>query len=157
IRTIDADGEGALARLKRHLFTSGDPPRGADDDEVTLFSAPGEGRECVEIARRIHAEARRGVPFDGMAVVLRAPATYGVLLESALRRASVPAWFSFGTSRPHPSGRALLALLACKAESLSAKRFAEYLSLGEAPRDGIDIGGERFVPPRDESLGPAGE
>src|SRR5262249_56315443 len=37
------------------------------------------------------------------------------------------------TRRPHPGGRALLALLACAAEGLSARRFAEYLSLAEVP------------------------
>src|SRR5262249_9776090 len=35
--------------------------------------------------------------------------------------------------RPHPAGRALTALLACAAEGLSARRFAEYLSLAQVP------------------------
>ena len=55
-------------------------------------------------------------------------------LEEALRRASIPAWFARGTTRPDPSGRALLALLACAAEGLSARRFAEYLSLSQVPQ-----------------------
>ena len=45
-----------------------------------------------------------------------------------------PAWFDRGTRRPDPSGRAFLALLACADEDLSARRFAEYLSLGQVPR-----------------------
>ena len=48
-----------------------------------LFSAPGEGRECVEIARRILEEARRGVPFDEIAVFVRSPERYAGLLEHA--------------------------------------------------------------------------
>ncbi len=98
-----------------------------------VFSAPGEGRESVEVVRRVLQEAARGVPFDEMAVLLRAPQTYLGLLEHAFSRAGVPAWFERGTRRPDPAGRAFLALLACADESLSARRFAEYLSLSQVP------------------------
>jgi len=33
-------------------------PPNRDDDEVVFFSAPGEERESIEIARRILAEGR---------------------------------------------------------------------------------------------------
>jgi hypothetical protein len=123
----------ALQRLRRWLFAADTPPEGLPDDTVHLFSAPGEGREAVEIVRRVVREAARGVPFDEMAVLVRAPQTYLGLLEHAFSRAGVPAWFERGTRRPDPAGRAFLALLACAAESLSARRFAEYLSLGQVP------------------------
>jgi len=123
----------ALHHLQRHLFSPEAPPAGAEDDSVVIFSAPGEGREAVEVARRILEEAARGVPFDEMAVLLRAPQTYLSLLEHALERAGVPAWYHRGTRRPDPSGRALLALVACAEEGLSARRFAEYVSLGQVP------------------------
>ena len=54
--------------------------------------------------------------FDEMAILVRAPQSYFGLLEHALERAGVPAWFDRGTRRPHPAGRAFLALLACAAE-----------------------------------------
>ena len=123
----------ALARLQTYLFSAGTPPTGEMDDSVELFSAPGEGREAIEIARRLIREAQHGVPFDQMAVLLRAPQTYLGVLEHALDRAGVPAWFHRGTRRPDPAGRAMLALLACAAEDLSARRFAEYVSLGQVP------------------------
>ncbi|MGC1685490.1 MAG: PD-(D/E)XK nuclease family protein [Candidatus Acidiferrales bacterium] len=123
----------SLGRLRQYLFSEAKPPSGERDDQVRMFSAPGEGRECVEIARRILEEARNGMRFDQIGIFLRSPATYSGLLESALRRAGVPAFFSVGTSRPDPAGRAFLALLACADEKLSAKRFAEYLSLGQVP------------------------
>jgi ATP-dependent helicase/nuclease subunit B len=126
-------GGNALDRLQRFLFSSEAPPQGETDDSVVLFSAPGEGREAIEIARRILREAERGVRFDQMAVLLRAPQTYLGVLEHALERAGVPAWFHRGTRRPDPAGRALLALLACADEELSARRFAEYVSLGQVP------------------------
>jgi RecB family exonuclease len=129
-------GEGArdLTNLRTYLFADDAPAKRELDGSLEFFSAPGEGRECVEIARRILAEARRGVPFDQMAIFVRAPHNYFGLLEHALRRAEVPAWFDRGTRRPHPTGRAFLALLACASEQLSASRFAEYLSLGQVPR-----------------------
>lgn len=139
----------ALTRLQHYLFADDTPPVGTIDDSVILFSAPGEGREAVEIARRMLQEAARGVPFDRMAVLLRAPQTYLGVLEHALERAGIPAWFHRGTRRPDPAGRALLALLACAEEDLSARRFAEYVSLGQVPLN--DAGNaDLWSPPADE-------
>jgi ATP-dependent helicase/nuclease subunit B len=155
-------GSGPLARVRERLFepiahngASGtvDPAQPDEPDVVALFSAPGESRECVEIARAVHAQARRGIPLDRMAVLLRAPQVYAALLETALRRAGVEAWFVRGTRAPDPAGRAFLALLACAAERLSARRFSEYLSLGQVPvpdqagAPPLDRG--RWVPPDD--------
>ncbi|MGV3622779.1 MAG: PD-(D/E)XK nuclease family protein [Archangium sp.] len=128
---LEPTGEDALSRLQRNLFTA----QHVADAEVTLpfFSAPGEARECVEIARRVISRAREGSPFDEMAVLLRSPGSYRGPLEDAFRRAGIDAWFSAGQPRPDPAGRALLALLACAAEGLSARRFAEYLSLSQVP------------------------
>ena len=125
-------------------------------DEVELFSAPGEGRECVEIARRVLREARRGVPFDRIAIALRSPQHYAGLLEHALERAGIPAYFERGTRRPHPAGRAFLALLRCAADNLSARRFAEYLSLGQVPEAGPAVA-DTFPSSSDEVFGVAGE
>ncbi len=123
-----------LACLRRFLFNTDAPPPVRElDGSLEFFSAPGEGRECVEMARRVLREARAGVRFDEIAILVRSPQSYFGLLEHALRRADVPAWFDRGTRRPHPAGRAFLALLACAAEHLSAGRFAEYLSLGQVP------------------------
>ena len=120
--------------LGQFLFNSDALPRErALDGTLNFFSAPGEGRESVEIARRILNETRRGVRFDEMAILVRSPQHYFGLLEHALNRAGVKAWFDRGTRRPHPAGRSFLALLACAAEHLSAARFAEYLSLGQVP------------------------
>ena len=130
---LEPDGASDLTALRRHLFARTQPPRRTPSGEVRLFSAPGEGRECVEIARRIMEEARGGVPFDEMAVLLRSPADYVGLLEDAFDRAGIPAWFDRGNRRPHPAGRAFLAILSCAVERLSAVRFAEYLSLGQVP------------------------
>ncbi|WP_437958440.1 PD-(D/E)XK nuclease family protein [Sorangium sp. So ce119] len=161
-----ADGAGheppgapstSLARLQEHLFdplTDDAPGLG---DEVEILSAPGESRECVEIARIALREAGAGVPFERMAILLRAPDQYRAHLVEALRRAGIPAYFAQGSVQPDPAGRALLALLACAAEHLSASRFAEYLSLGQVP-DPTPAGepppaaseADRWVPPDDE-------
>jgi CRISPR/Cas system-associated exonuclease Cas4 (RecB family) len=156
-----------LEYVGRFLFDAESQPPVRDlDGSVEFFSAPGEGRECVEMARRVLREARTGVRFDEMAILVRSPQSYFGLLEHALRRAGVPAWFDRGTRRPHPAGRAFLALLACAAEQLSAARFAEYLSLGQVPIPGgsasrdplyvpsLDISRQQpYVLPSDEAFG----
>src|SRR5207249_300551 len=117
----------------QHLFEESAPSRAKLDESVTLRSWPGEAREAVEIARAVQSAAARGIPFDRMAVLLRSPNDYREHLEEAFRRAEIPAFFARGTRRPDPAGRALLALLACAGEKLSARRFAEYLSLAQVP------------------------
>jgi CRISPR/Cas system-associated exonuclease Cas4 (RecB family) len=126
--------ETDLASLRRYVFTNDRPPRREKAGDVRLFSAPGEGREAIEIVRRMLDEAALGVPFDEMAVLLRAPQQYLGLLEHACVRGDVPVYFDRGTRRPDPAGRAFIALLSCAVEGLSAKRFDEYLSLGQVPR-----------------------
>lgn len=106
-----------------------------EDGAVTFFSAPGEAREALEIARAARALAGEGIRFDRMAVVLREPLRYAAHLEEAFGRAQIPFFCLRGTRRPSPSGRAFLALLRCARESLSARRFAEYLAYGQVPRD----------------------
>ena len=135
VEIVEREGHASdLACLRRYLFDPETPPIERElDGSLTFFSAPGEGREAVEIARRILREARAGVRFDEMAVLVRAPQHYIGLIEHALRRAKVPAWFGRGTRRPLTAGRAFLALLACAAEQLSASRFAEYLSFAQVP------------------------
>ncbi len=64
-----------------------------------------------------------------MAVLLRQPEVYQGSLQSALRRARIPVFLAESAQLPHPQGRALLSLLECARENLSARRFAEYLSL----------------------------
>jgi CRISPR/Cas system-associated exonuclease Cas4 (RecB family) len=143
----DADRDrvaGPLDRLRQHLFSDVPWSSAIDGEAVQFFSAPGEGRECVEIARLVLDEARHGVAFDRLAVALRSPEVYAGLLRAALVRAGIPAWFSRGTSLPDPAGRAFLALLACADDRLSAHRFAEYLSLGQVP-DLDDTGAPRAV------------
>src|SRR5262249_37972098 len=62
-----------------------------------------------------------------------------------------------GSRRPDPSGRALLALLACAAEGLSAHRFEEYLSFAQVPSLSESAEPKQkksiLVFPEDEALG----
>jgi ATP-dependent helicase/nuclease subunit B len=144
-----ADGRSDLGGLRRFIFSSEKPPERDRAGDVRLFSAPGEGREAVEIARRLLDEAAGGVPFDAMAILLRSPRQYLGLLEHACARGGVPVYFDRGTRRPDPAGRAFVAILSCAVDGLSAKRFDEYLSLGQVP----DVGErevERPVAPIDE-------
>ncbi len=151
----DSPPLATLDRVRRWLFSS-DPPPTAPPDPALLFSAPGESLECVEIARRIRALAEQGTPFDRIAILLRNVEQYQPLVEEALRRAGISHYFSRGAARPHPAGRAFLALLACASEGCTASRFAEYLSLGQTPpleADGSVLARPpQWVPPDDEIL-----
>ena len=161
LESAEHDGETDLTRLSRHLFSVDPPPEREPTGELVWFSAPGEGRECVEIARRLLKEAASGVRFDEMAILMRSPQQYLGVLEHALARARIPACFDRGIRRPHPAGRAFLAMLNCATENLSAKRFAEYLSLAQVPA--LDPDSEHaktrqsWVASRDETFGMASE
>jgi CRISPR/Cas system-associated exonuclease Cas4 (RecB family) len=166
VQTGDAD----LVALRRYMFAGSKLKERTPSGDVRFFSAPGEGRECVEIARRILDEVREGVRFDEIAVFVRSPERYGSLLEHAFRRVrgssgpngpggppaptadGIPAYFERGTRRPHPAGRAFLAILACACEKLSARRFAEYLSLAQVPQLEGPTPAFAFVVPDDEVL-----
>jgi CRISPR/Cas system-associated exonuclease Cas4 (RecB family) len=139
-----------LSNLRRYVFTIDRPPERTRAGDVRLFSAPGEGREAVEIVRRLLDEAAAGVPFDEMAIFLRTPQQYLGLLEHACARGGVPVYFDRGTRRPDPAGRAFVALLSCAVDGLSAKRFDEYLSLGQVPQVGHDPSPPQPVIPDDE-------
>ncbi|MBM3739629.1 MAG: Dna2/Cas4 domain-containing protein [Acidobacteria bacterium] len=123
----------SLDRLRTYLFSSGHPTESRLDTTIEIFSSPGEGLECVEIARRIHRLASEGTRFDRIAILVRNPERYQPLVEDALNRAGLEAWYSRGAVRPDPAGRAFLALLACAGEKCSASRFSEYLSLAQVP------------------------
>lgn len=155
--TDPAPGASDLYHLRRYVFTAERPDVRSPAGDVRLLSAPGEGREAMEIVRRVLDEGERGTPFDDIAVLVRSPEPYLGLIEHACARADVPAYFDRGTRRPDPSGRAFLALLACANEGLSARRFDEYLSLGQVPRVGEQhVNDEALanpVPPRDEIFG----
>ncbi len=138
----------AIEHLRRYVFSQNPLPC-AVQDGFEMFSAPGEGLEMAEAARRILRLAREGFAFDQMAILLRNPERYQPAVEDALRRAGVPAYFSRGSARPDPAGRAFLVLLKCAAENLSASSFAEYLSLGQVPAVQKP---EEWIAPDDELL-----
>ena len=151
LQNLGQKGDNDLVALRRYLFATSQPPEREPRGDVQLFSAPGEGREAIEIARRILQEARGGVAFDDMAVFVRAPQRYVALLEHALTRAACRL-VQRGTRRPHPAGRAFVAILACACEKLSARRFAEYLSLAQVPQLDETQHVPDVVVPHDEML-----
>ena len=70
------------------------------DDQVLVFSAPSESRECVEIVRRVLDLAKKGLAFHRIAVLLRSPEEYRAPLQEAFARAGVPAHFARDAIRP---------------------------------------------------------
>jgi hypothetical protein len=128
-RVLETPGEGALARLQRNLFVRAEPSAQPASREVEFFSAPGEARECVEIAREILDEARRGTPLERIAVAVRSPAVYMPLLDASLERAGLASASEPSAAPTRGHGRALVRLLSCRLESRALTRFVEYLEL----------------------------
>jgi RecB family exonuclease len=147
-------GAWAIENLQRRLFKEGGSLEAKADHTVEVLSAPGEGRECVEIVRRVLSLARDGVAFDRIAVLLRSPEGYRAYLEEAFARAGIPAHYARGAVRPDPAGRAFCALLKCAGDGLSAKRFAEYLSLGQVPDATLDGAPPEATPSRERWMPP---
>lgn len=147
----------AIEHLQRYVFAKA-PEACANRDGFEMFSAPGEGLEMAEVARRVLKLASQGVAFDQIAILLRNPERYQPTVEDALRRARIPAHFSRGIARPDPAGRAFLVLLKCAAEDLSASSFAEYLSFGQVPASGGQASvADRQVTDQPEWVGPVDE
>src|SRR5207248_2488945 len=63
VEDIDGGGAGGLDRVRQYLFADETVPLGDPFEAVELFSAPGESREAVEVARRVLREAADGVRF----------------------------------------------------------------------------------------------
>lgn len=130
IAQADTTPHGTAA-LAESLFTSA---RAAfPSDVLETIVARGEAAEAAEVARRVLAEVRRGTPLHRIAIVLRKPELSRAALEAAFRAAGIALAERRGARRPDPSGRALLALIACASEGLSARAFSSYLSFGVLP------------------------
>jgi RecB family exonuclease len=121
----------SLARLRQGLF---EPPAGSavTDGAVELVAAPGEAAETRALVRRLLREAKRGVPFEEMGVVLPRPETYAPLFTDLLSRLGVP-------HRLHPSlrlrfgctARSLLLLFRCR--GLERPAVMELLTFAPVP------------------------
>ena len=60
---LEPPGASDLTALKRYLFATRQPPERDALGDVRLFSAPGEGRECVEIAPADPGRSARRSPL----------------------------------------------------------------------------------------------
>ena len=101
----------ALDRLQQHLFSREALQPGNLDESVVLFSAPGEGRECVEIARRVMEEAAQGRAIRpdrrGIAVAAILSRLSGARFPTCRGPFVVRAWHATSRSvRPRVSGTA---------------------------------------------------
>jgi RecB family exonuclease len=122
----------ALQAVQRFALSADRAPERSPDASVAFLSASSEALEFVEIARRaLHS----GVPFDRIAILLRNPRRHAPLVREALERAGIPAHYAGGTEHPDLGGRAFLTLLRCREQNYSTAVFAEYLSLGQVPRE----------------------
>ena len=125
----------ALVRLREGLFeAAADAP--APEAGLELVAAPGEAAEARALARRLLREARRGVPFEQMGVVLPRPADYAPLFADLFERLGLP--YRLHPSLPLRYGRAarsLLLLLRCR--GLERATVLELLSFAPLPVEAL--------------------
>jgi hypothetical protein len=91
-RPHTAPAATSLAHVQTYLFTEDEPPAAEPDESLQLFSAPGEGREAIEIARRIlprRATAFRSIASPSSCAI---PRPTPRARSRLLRRAGIPAW-----------------------------------------------------------------
>ncbi|MCB9555178.1 MAG: PD-(D/E)XK nuclease family protein [Deltaproteobacteria bacterium] len=134
VAAAEQPGASALEQLKHQLFLA-DAPRAALDRTVSLLSLESSAEECAAVAEQILELASQKIPGDEIAIFMRDRARYLPLVEEALGRAGIPYYLSAGATRPDPAGRALLLLLRCRQENLSAAAFVEFLSLQQLPTE----------------------
>jgi hypothetical protein len=110
----------ALGHLRSYLFAETAPPEAAHAGEAEFFSAPGEGRESVEIARqssRKHAGARRSIAWRSCS---RLRTSTRNLIETALGRAG----FRHSSPAADAAGRRSSSCSSAPSK-VSARRFAQ--------------------------------
>ncbi len=120
-RHFAPEARAALHHLERHLFEPG-APRGPVGDAVKLLVAGGERAEAELIAAELlHLVGEEAVPAEQIAVVLRAPDRYAVLLEQVLAAYGVPYALERKVAFSHTAlGRGLLALARCALHAADA-------------------------------------
>ena len=96
-------GGGRCRSIHGAPVLRGPPPQRASDGSVELFSAPGEGRECVEIARRILREAAAASPSTRWPSSCARPRTTRACSNMRSNAPACRPASSEGTRRPHPA------------------------------------------------------
>src|SRR6184192_1932658 len=147
----ERDLVAALARRAPEVLATA--PRGDARTIAQLEAALGCAAEAARPRRRSGSLGALQEHLFEDSTPPRAGLDETVTLRSWPGEAREAVEFARGTRRPDPGGRALLALLACAAEKLSARRFAEYLSLAQVPDPDRPADPEpRWVPPEPDLL-----
>ncbi len=121
----------AIVHLERELFAV--PPVQFDGDAapVTLWAAKNPYDEAMRTASAMLVYARKGLPFEQMAVVAGNAEAYAGAIDSAFARSGIP--YHLARQRPalaHPLPRALLAALRCVTKSWRAEDALDWLKGG---------------------------
>ena len=104
-RDDPAGAEGDLSRARHFLFAEAAPPARPPAATSCSSRRPAKGGRPSRSRDASSMRRASGTPFDQMAILLRAPEIYGSLLDVALQRAGIPAFFARGTLAAR-SGRA---------------------------------------------------
>jgi ATP-dependent helicase/DNAse subunit B len=124
--------ESALRKISRPIFS---PFRRPPDEEIAegdieLLSAPGEGREAAEIARRcLRWVKERGFKFSEIGILLRSAEPYAALLAETFSHAGIPFYLHGGTALWETrEGQSLRLIFKVVREDFSRTSVVEFLT-----------------------------
>jgi ATP-dependent helicase/DNAse subunit B len=127
-----AETRSTLRKISRSLFS---PFRQALDEEmakehIELLSAPGEGREATEIARRcLRWVKERGFKFSEIGILLRSAEPYGPLLAETFAHAAIPFYLHGGIPLwKTRAGQSLRLVFKILQEDFSRASVVEFLT-----------------------------
>ena len=122
----------SLGKISQSIFSPFRQPLDEEtaDGDVELLSAPGEGREAVEIARRcLRWVKERGFKFSEIGILLRSAEPYAPLLAETFSHAGIPFYLHGGIPLwKTPEGQSLRLLFRIVEEDLSRAGVVEFLS-----------------------------
>ncbi len=127
----DPGGEGALAHLKRHLFSSSGAVFAQPTDEITLCRADSPSQEALYLVGRIQELVLSGCRYRDIAVACAEPAVYQPELENLFSRYGIQGYFSGRQALvTSPVIRGVLSALEAACCGMELGPVADYLAAG---------------------------
>ena len=113
-KNSDMGYDAALCHLEKHLFAFPPVEYEGRADNITVYTATDIAAETDAVCDYIVGEAKRGVPFSEMAVIMTDPAGYSPVLGQSLQKYGIPAFVDIKTPLTnHPIAELLLGAMRC--------------------------------------------
>ena len=125
----------ALSYLEENLFAVPSPPYAGEADAITLFAATDRVAEAEWLGDQVLEQARRGVRYREMTVVVSDLEAYGGLLQRAFRRRGIP--FFLDQKQPLTAHAAVDAVLSALKAACEGFPGGQLLRLAKTGYGGV--------------------